>query len=76
MDVGGRAAEVAGRRDRGLLALLAARCGAAVAAERLVDELWGDDGAADRGGLATSRGVAAARRSGTRPQAAHPPPCS
>ncbi|MGA4543426.1 ATP-binding protein [Uniformispora flossi] len=41
--VGGRAAEVAGRRDRGLLALLAARCGAAVAAERLVDELWGDD---------------------------------
>lgn len=43
VDVGGREAEVAGRRDRGLLALLAARCGAAVAAERLVDELWGDD---------------------------------
>lgn len=43
VNVGGRAAEVAGRRDRGLLALLTVRCGAAVAAERLVDELWGDD---------------------------------
>lgn len=50
VEVDGREVEVAGRRERNLLALLAARRGGAVSAAALIEGLWGDGAPASAAG--------------------------
>ena len=60
----GRPVAVAGGRQRTLLALLALRPGAVVPAERLIDDLWGEQAPQQTGQRVAGGGVQAAPHGG------------
>ena len=69
--VEGRALDIAGSRQRALLALLLMRRGEPVSQDRLIEELWGERRAAGRregapgGRLATAAGTGGPRAGGS-----------